>query len=83
MILGEKSSIRVGLTICLKWLMPATSNWKYIIIEIYYSKLICSGLREDEDGRDLGRRWLQQEHRHRWFWLCLRETPNVLVFPYI
>ena len=39
-------------------------------------QLTCSGLREDEDRRDVGRRWLQQEQ----LWLCVREAPDMLVF---
>ena len=39
-------------------------------------ELICSGLREDEDRRDVGRRWLQQEQ----LWICVREAPDMLVF---
>ena len=38
-----------------------------------------SGLCEDEDWRDLGWCWLQQEHCHRWIRLCLREASNLLV----
>ena len=39
-------------------------------------QLTCSGLREDEDRRDVGRRWLQQEQ----LWICVREAPDMLVF---
>ena len=38
-----------------------------------------SGLCEDEDWRDLGWCWLQQEHCHRWIRLYLREASNLLV----
>ena len=52
-----------------------------IVITIAIIKIVLTsqGLREDEDGRNMGRRGVQQEHGLWRLWFCLWKTSHLLV----